>query len=66
METGHIVELFQEKEYGSIKTNGGEAVHFHKRCLWGIAFNQLHEGQAVKFFTQSTIKGLLGFDVQPV
>jgi len=64
MQTGNIVQLFRDKEYGKIKTKGGEAVHFHKNCLWGIKFDELSDGQEVKFQTQITRKGLLGFEVQ--
>ena len=65
MQTGHIVQLFRDKEYGLIRTKGGEAVHFHKNCLWGIRFDDLVEGQLVKFFTQVTHKGLVGSEIGP-
>jgi cold shock CspA family protein len=65
MQKGKIVQLFRDKEYGLIRTKGGEDVHFHKQCLWGIRFDELCEGQAVKFWTQLTSKGLLGFEIRP-
>jgi cold shock CspA family protein len=66
MQIGNIVQLFQDKEYGFIRTKSGEIVHFHKNCLWGIRFDELSEGQEVKFFSQLVHKGLLGFEIQPV
>jgi len=64
--TGCIVQLFQDKEYGWIRRKDGEAVLFHKNCLWGMRFDELKEGQEIRFFTQITHKGLLGVEVQPV
>lgn len=49
---GYIVRLFRDKEYGLIRTKGGETVHFHETCLRGIGFDELSESQEVKFQTQ--------------
>jgi cold shock CspA family protein len=65
MQTGNIVQLFHDKEYGMIRTISGEEVHFHKNCLGSIRFDELIEGQEVEFFTQLTYKGLLGFEIRP-
>ena len=65
MRTGNIIKLFRDKEYGSIKTKGGEDAHFHKLCLWDIPFEDLTEGQEVEFEIQSSNKGFLAFHIRP-
>ena len=49
MQEGTISKLFQDKEYGFIRTKSGEDVHFHKQCLWDIQFSDLRENQEVEF-----------------
>lgn len=65
MQLGNITKLFQDKEYGSIRTKNGEDVHFHKHCLWDIEFTQLTEGQEVEFEIQPSYKGFLAFHIRP-
>ncbi len=64
MQIGKISKLFQDKEYGKIKTNGGEEAHFHKLCLWNIQFSDLTEGQEVEFEIQPANKGFLAFHIR--
>jgi len=66
MQIGRISKLFQEKEYGKIRTNSGEEAHFHKLCLWDIQFVDLTEGQEVEFEIQPAYKGFLAFHIRPI
>jgi len=34
MQTGTISKLVHDREYGKIRTNGGEEAHFHKGCYY--------------------------------
>lgn len=65
MHTGHITQLFHDKEYGLITTKNGEEAHFHKHCLWDIQFDQLTQGQEVEFEIQHSHKGFLAFEIRP-
>lgn len=65
MQEGTISKLFQDKQYGCIRTKGGKDVHFHKHCLWDIPFTDLKENQEVEFEIQSSHKGLLAFHIRP-
>ena len=65
MHRGNITQLFHDKEYGSIRTKGGDDVHFHKLCLWNTQFSDLIDGQEVEFELQTTRTGLLGFHIRP-
>lgn len=65
MDIGIISQLFQEKEYGKIKINTGEAAHFNKHCLWDTQFKDLAEGQEVEFEIQKASKGFLAFHIRP-
>ncbi len=65
MHVGNVIKLFPEKEYGSIRTKGGEDVHFHKHCLWSCRFDELYEGQEVEFEMGPTHNGYLGFEIRP-
>jgi len=64
MQAGTISKLFHDKEYGKIRTENGEDVHFHKGCLWDIQFVELVEGQGVEFETQTSYKGHLAFHIR--
>lgn len=64
MQIGIISQLFQDKEYGKIKINGGEEAHFHKHCLWGIKFKDLVKGQKVEFEVQPADKGPFAFHIR--
>lgn len=65
MQTGNISELFPNKQYGKIKTSDGKEAHFHKNCLWGVAFESLDEGLKVEFEIQSAYHGFLAFHIRP-
>ena len=65
MHLGNITKLFQDKEYGFIRTKKGEDIHFHKFCLWGTQFKELKEGQEVEFEMQPSYKGFLAFQIRP-
>ena len=65
MHLGNIIKLFRDKEYGFIRTKGGEDVHFHKYCLWNCRFYELYENQEVEFEMQPTHNGYLGFEIHP-
>ena len=64
MQTGTITRLIHDKEYGCIRTRGGEEAHFHKSCLWDIQFSDLAEGQEVEFEIQPAYKGFLAFQIR--
>ncbi len=64
MQEGKISKLYQDQEYGKIRTNDGVEAHFHKACLWDIKFVELMEGQSVEFETQVTYKGHLAFHIR--
>ncbi len=66
MQTGTILKLFHDREYGKIRTNSGEEAHFNKRCLWDIQFVELMEGQVVEFEIQPSYKGYLAFHIRPI
>ena len=65
MQTGTISKLFFDKEYGKIRTNGGEEAHFNKECLWDTKFVELIEGQDVEFEMQPAHKGHIAFHIRP-
>ncbi|MEI7998493.1 MAG: cold shock domain-containing protein [Candidatus Omnitrophota bacterium] len=65
MQIGNVAKLVHDKEYGSIRTQSGEDIHFHKHCLWDIQFTDLTEGQAVEFEIQPSYKGYLAFHIRP-
>lgn len=66
MQKGNITKLVHDKEYGLIRAETGEEVHFHKHCLWNVQFNELREGQEIEFEFQPTYKGYLGFQIRPL
>jgi len=65
MQAGTISKLFRDKGYGCIRMANGEDVHFHKHCLWDIAFQDLQENQMVEFEIQPSYKGFLAFHIRP-
>jgi len=65
MHAGHVTRLFHDKEYGYIKTQAGQEVHFHKLCLWDVQFAQLREGLKVEFEIQPSHQGFLAFHIRP-
>lgn len=64
MQSGIISKLNREKEYGCIRTESGEEVHFHKLCLWDVEFRDLIEDQEVEFELQPSHKGWLAFHIR--
>lgn len=64
MHIGTITKLFREKEYGAIHGEFGE-LHFHKHCLWDVAFDELSEGLEVEFEMQASYHGFLCFHIRP-
>ncbi len=66
MHVGRVTKLFHDKEYGSIRTRGGEDVHFHKLCLWNIQFAELTEGQEIEFEIQPSHRGSMAFHIRPL
>ncbi|MGE0269452.1 MAG: cold shock domain-containing protein [Candidatus Omnitrophota bacterium] len=65
MHTGRISKLFQDEQYGKIKTSDGKEAHFHKDCLWDTPFESLGEGLEVEFEMQSAYHGFLAFHIRP-
>ena len=65
MQIGTISKLVRDREYGKIRTDKGEDVHFHKGCLWDTPFIELTEGQKVEFEIQQSYNGYLAFHIRP-
>lgn len=52
------IKKLNEKGFGFISTgNGGKDLFFHQTDLVGVAFNELHEGDAVSFEEGTSPKG---------
>lgn len=57
-EEGTVVRLMMEKGYGFIRREGQDKdLFFHANELVGVAFNDLHEGDAVTFEVVDSPKG---------
>ena len=57
-ELGVIDEIFSEKGYGFILTDGGDRVYFHRNALHGgLSFDDLAEGQRVGLNLEGGIEG---------
>ena len=55
---GVIKKLISDKGFGFISVEGQEKdLFFHSKALVGVAFTDLHEGDAVTFDTEDSPKG---------
>ena len=62
---GVIKKLITDKGFGFISVAGQEKdLFFHSKALVGVAFTDLHEGDAVTFDTEESPKGLNAVNVQ--
>jgi len=62
--TGTIKTL-TDKGFGFIKVEGQEKdLFFHSNSLVGVQFNELREGDAVSFETETSPKGMNAVDVK--
>ena len=62
--TGTIKKL-TDKGFGFIASASlGKDIFFHSNSLVGVAFAELHEGDAVSFDTEESPKGLGAVNVQ--
>lgn len=62
--TGTIKTL-TDKGFGFIKVEGQEKdLFFHSNSLVGVQFNELREGDAVSFETETSPKGMNAVNVQ--
>ena len=53
-----IIKTLKEKGFGFITPEGGDKdVFFHSDSLVGVMFDELKEGEAVTFETESSDKG---------
>ncbi len=66
MSTGIIQRLLKNNGYGFIKSSYGHEVFFHCSQLHGAVFDQLNEGQSVKFKVSLSPKGFEAVIVEPV
>ncbi|MCE9585792.1 cold shock domain-containing protein [Candidatus Uhrbacteria bacterium] len=60
-----IIKTLKEKGFGFITPEGGDKdVFFHSDSLVGVMFDELKEGEAVTFETESSDKGPRAVNVQ--
>lgn len=60
-----IIKTLKEKGFGFITPEGGDKdVFFHSDSLVGVMFDELKEGEAVTFETESSEKGPRAVNVQ--
>jgi cold shock protein len=64
MAEGTIKKL-TDKGFGFIDLGGGKDLFFHMSNLEGVQFDDLHEGQRVRFDEGSGPKGLRAENVRP-
>ncbi len=60
MQQGTICRLIRDKGFGFIRCVNGDEVFFHRTALDGVAFDQLHEGQAVDVDVEPEANSLKG------
>ena len=66
MLTGVIKRLLKNLGYGLIKSSYRHEVFSHYSQLYGAVFDQLNEGQSVKFSASLSPKGFKAVSVEPV
>ncbi len=58
------IKKLTDKNFGFIAQEGAEDLFFHANSLEGVEFDQLKEGDAVTFETESTPKGNAAINVK--
>jgi len=58
------IKKLTDKNFGFIAQDGGDDLFFHANSLEGVEFDQLKEGDAVTFETESTPKGNAAINVK--
>lgn len=59
------IKKITQKGFGFITTPGGQDLFFHHSVVEGIAFDQLREGQSVRYDLGNSPKGPCADRVQP-
>jgi CspA family cold shock protein len=57
MARGTIKKLFADRGFGSIRTEEGQYIFFHRNDLQGVAYESLTLGQEVEFEMERPAKG---------
>ena len=60
------IKKLTDKNFGFIAQEGADDLFFHANNLEGVEFDQLKEGDAVTFDTESTPKGNAAVNVKKV
>ena len=58
------IKKLTDKNFGFIAQDGADDLFFHANNLEGVEFDQLKEGDAVTFETESTPKGNAAVNVK--
>lgn len=64
--TGRVLKLFPMLEYGTILDGDGREIYFHRNAVVGHQFNELKEGDAVRFVEAAGEKGPQASTVQVI
>ncbi|MBZ5524441.1 MAG: cold shock domain-containing protein [Acidobacteriia bacterium] len=60
-----VIKKITDKGFGFVTVDGRDKdIFFHSNSLEGIAFNELHEGDAVTFAIEETAKGQIAVSLQ--
>ena len=54
---GTVNEIYKNKGYGTIKTDGGRIVYFHKNSVINYEFNKMDIGKEVRYVEEMGDKG---------
>ncbi|MEA1937042.1 MAG: cold shock domain-containing protein [Patescibacteria group bacterium] len=58
------IKKLTDKNFGFISQDGADDLFFHANNLEGVEFDQLKEGDAVTFETESTPKGNAAINIK--
>ncbi len=58
------IKKLTDKNFGFIAQDGADDLFFHANNLEGVEFDQLKEGDAVTFETESTPKGNAAINIK--
>jgi CspA family cold shock protein len=64
MPTGTVKRIAQDKGFGFIRDAGGQEYFFHRSSVDG-SFDNLQEGQQVRFEEEASVKGPRAKSVRP-
>lgn len=65
-ESGRVVKLFPDEEYGFLERSDGNEIYFHKHSVLHDAFNRLTVGSRVAFSEEPGEKGAQASMVRPL